>query len=89
MRWSKIISININFQDFLSSTINCYQLIISRPTKKNPNSGDSYPDRKSPGYPEGKNPNPRDFAKIPGIKIPKLRKILNPGDKNSETNKNS
>ena len=68
---------------------------ISHPTKKNLDPGD----KKSPGYPEGeksrKNPesrgfciNPGDFAKIPGIKIPKLRKIPNPGDKNPETKKN-
>ena len=35
--------------------------------------------------PKVKNLNPGDFAKIPGIKIPKLRKIPNPGDKNPET----
>ena len=59
---------------------------IFHPTKKNPDPGD----KKSPGYSEGiksrKNPefciNPGDFAKIPGIKISKLRKIPNPGDKN-------
>ena len=32
--------------------------------------------KKSPGYPEDKNPG--NFAKISGIKIPKLRKIPNP-----------
>ena len=31
--------------------------------------------------------NPGDFAKIPGIRIPKLRKIPNPGDKKPETQK--
>ena len=32
-------------------------------------------------------PNPGDFAAIPVIKIPKLRKIPNPEDKNPETKK--
>ena len=55
--------------------------------KKNPDPGD----KKSPGYPERKksrkNPksrgfciNPGDFANIPGKKLPKLRKISNPGN---------
>ena len=35
--------------------------------------------------PEKKIPNHGNFAKIPGIKIPKLRKIRNPGDENPET----
>ena len=41
------------------------------------------------GYPRDipKIKNPGDFAKIPWIKIPKLRKILNPGNKNPETHK--
>ena len=46
---------------------------MSHPTKKNPDSGDK---------------NPEDFSKIPGIKIPKLRKIPNPGDNNPEPKKN-
>ena len=29
----------------------------------------------------------QNFAKIPGINIPKLRKISNPGEKNPETEK--
>ena len=54
---------------------------ISHPTKKSSDPG--Y--KKSPGYPEGLKsrniPNPGDFAKIPGIKKPEIKKNPDPRDK--------